>query len=85
MIEHICLDDCASGFSTDICKPTQELLPCKQIPYTLVRTNSDYSHVPVATTGNGIWTDATPFLAPNFQLGRLYGTFLQYSAALNEL
>ena len=40
-----------------------------QIPYTVVRTNSDYSHVPVARDSNGMWVDAQPVLAPNFELG----------------
>ena len=42
-----------------------------QIPYTIVRTNSDYVHVPVAKSSDGMWMDAQPFLAPNFELGKL--------------
>ncbi|KAK9807319.1 hypothetical protein WJX73_001446 [Symbiochloris irregularis] len=42
------------------------------IPYTIVRSNSDYVHVPVKRLSGDSWADATPFLAPDFLLGYPY-------------
>ena len=42
-----------------------------QIPYTFVRANSDYTHLPLTTDGFGNWVEQTNVPAVNFETGEL--------------
>ena len=43
-----------------------------QIPYTFVRANSDYTHLPLETDGYGNWVEQTNVPEVNFETGELF-------------
>ncbi len=56
-----------------------------QVPYTIVRTHSDFLHDPVESMGNGTWMTSTQTLDQNFEDGYAFAIATGSTAVLTTL
>ena len=54
-----------------------------QIPYTFVRGNSDYVHLPLSTNGAGFWSEITTVPQVDFVNGYAWAIASYSSVVLN--
>ena len=59
--------------------------PSPPIPYTIIRSNSDYTHRPVRALGNGTWGYMEGATTPDFESGFSFAIATYSSALLTML
>ncbi len=72
-----------SSFHSTTQKGLANRTPCLQIPYTFVRGNSDYVHLPLATDGAGFWAEIDTVPEVDFVNGYAWAIASYSSVVLN--